>query len=140
MAAIHPLPGTISIVGRNQSLRLGIDVDVVVRRANEKPAAEATKTLIVRVNGALIPLRMAIAIGEVLTVTNLQTREEVSCRVVGIEPNSESKMTEVELEFVEPAPRFWSVFFPPKSWTSRGAESKGYVPRIALPLKKGLGT
>jgi hypothetical protein len=45
-------------------------------------------------------------------------------------------MTEVGIEFIEPAPRFWRVSFPPAGWTSRGAEATGYVPRIASPPKK----
>ena len=109
-------------------------MSVVVQRGNEKPSPETTKTIMVSANGALIPLRMVVAVGEILTVRNLQTRQEVSCRVVDLELNNESERTEVGMEFIEPAPRFWSVSFPPEGWNSRDGEAKGYVPRIAAVL------
>ena len=67
-------------------------------------------------------------------VRNLQTRQEISLSSRQSFETGESGIPEVGIEFVAPAPRFWSVCFPSKDWTSRGAEAKGYVPRIVSPL------
>ena len=134
MNAIQSQSGNTSTLRRSQRLYVGVEVRVVVRRENKKLSAETTKTLIISANGASIPLRTVVAVGEILAVRNLQTQQEASCRVVDLEFNDESEMTEVEIEFIEPAPRFWSVFFPPEGWNSRNAEAKGYVPRIVPPL------
>ena len=134
MNAIQSQPGNTSALRQSQRLYVGVEVRVVVRRGNEKPSSETTKTLIVSANGASIPLRMVVAVGEILAVRNLQTQQEASCRVVDLEFNEESERTEVGIAFIEPTPRFWSVFFPPEGWNSRNAEAKGYVPRIAPSL------
>jgi hypothetical protein len=129
-----------SVLRRSQRMHIGVDIVVAAQRGSEEPHVEATKTLIISANGALIPLRMVVAVGEILTLRNLQTREELYCRVVDLEFNSESEMTEVGVEFIESAPRFWRVSFPPNCWTSHDAEARGYVPRISpsvIPIKKG---
>ena len=132
MNAIQPSSGNTSTLRQCQRLYVGVGVSVVVQR--EKPCTETTKTIMVSANGALIPLRMAVAVGETLTVRNVQTRQEVSCRVVDLEFNDELQRTEIGIEFIEPAPRFWSVSFPPEGWNSQNGEAKGYVPRIAPVL------
>jgi hypothetical protein len=134
MNAIQSQPRNTSTLRQNQRLHVGVEVRVVVRRGNEKPSSETTKTLIVSTNGASIPLSTVVAVGEILAVRNLHTQQEAPCRVVDLKFSDESEMTEVEIEFIEPAPTFWSVFFPPGGWNSRNAEAKGYVPRIAPPL------
>jgi hypothetical protein len=131
MNAIQASPGNTSTLRQCQRLYLEVEVRVVVPRGNEKPSPEMTKTIMVSANSALIPLRMVVVVGEILTLRNVLTRQEVSCRVVEIRFNHDSKRTETGIEFIEPAPRFWSIFFPPEGWNSRNAEAKGYVPRIA---------
>jgi hypothetical protein len=129
VSAIHPPPGNVSNLRRSQRLCVSVDVVVTVRRGNEKPASEETKTLIVSAHGALILLRTRIAIGEVLNLRNVQTGEERACRVVNRD-SSQPEKTEVGLEFVEPAPRFWRVAFPPADWTPRSPEAKSHRPQI----------
>ena len=133
MDTVDPKIGNVRTLRRSQRLRISEEVVVVAQRGNGKSSTERTKTLIVSANGALIPLRMVVAVGEELMVRNLQTRQEIACRVADLE-TGESGIPEVGIEFVAPAPRFWSVCFPSKDWTSRGAEAKGYVPRIVSPL------
>jgi sporulation protein YlmC with PRC-barrel domain len=134
MDAIQSSPGNMGTLRQCQRLYVGVEVSVGVQRGNEKLSPETTKTIMVSANGALVPLRMVVAVGDILTVRNLQTRQEVFCRVVDLEFNNESERTEVRIEFIEPAPRFWSVFFPPEGWNSRNGEAKGYVPRISAVL------
>jgi hypothetical protein len=134
MEAIQSPLGNTSTLRQSQRLYVGVEVSVIVQRGNEKPSSETTKTIMVSANGALIPLRVVVAVGEILTVRNLQTRQEASCRVVDFEFNNESERTEVGIEFIQPATRFWSVSFPPEGWNSRNGEAKGYVPRIAAVL------
>src|ERR1700733_10303490 len=133
MDTVHPVIGNVRTLRRSQRLRIGEEVVVVALRGNGKSSTERTKTLIVSANGALIPLRMVVAVGQELMVRNMQTQKEIACRVVDLETSDESDIPEVGIEFVAPSPRFWSVCFPSEAWTSRGAEAKGYVPRIASP-------
>jgi hypothetical protein len=134
MNVSNPPPGKMSILRRSQRMHIGVDIVVAARRESDEPLTEVTKTLIISANGALIPLRMIVAVGEILTLRNLQTREELYCRVVDLESSSESEMTEVGVEFIESTPNFWRVSFPPACWTSRDAEAKSYVPRTTPPV------
>ena len=89
MSAIHPKLGNVSSLRRIQRLHIGVRVIVVLRRGNEERISEATKTLLVSVHGALILLRMAVTVGEVLAVRNAQTQEEIPRRVVDIESSGD---------------------------------------------------
>jgi hypothetical protein len=109
------------------------EVVVAFERAKETLPPENTKTVIVNAHGALILLRTPVTMGELLTVTNANTEEQLSCRVVDISSNSESGMTEVGMEFIEPAPKFWRVSFPPLNWTPRSPEAKRHRPQIVAP-------
>jgi len=65
-----------------------------------------------------------VSIGQMLTLRNLRTREEVLCRVVYISP-FESELREVGIDFVKPSPGFWHISFPPPDWTTQSPEAKG---------------
>jgi hypothetical protein len=68
-----------------------------------------------------------------LIVRNAKTQEELSCRVVDFDSSSQLDRKEVGIEFIQPAPRFWGVGFPPVDWSSRSPEAKGYRPKIVAP-------
>jgi hypothetical protein len=112
---------------------VSVEVVVVFEREKEMLPPEETKTVIVNAHGALILLHTPVTMGELLTVTNVNTEEQRSCRVVDISSNSESGMTEVGMEFIEPAPKFWRVAFPPLNWSPRSLEAKGHRPQIVAP-------
>ena len=77
---------------------------------------------------------MVVAVGEILSVRNLQTQQEALCRVVDLEFNDESEMTEVEIEFIEPAPRFWGVFFPQRVGLPETPRRKVTYQELPRPL------
>jgi PilZ domain len=137
MSAIHPKLGNVSSLRRSQRVHIRVGVMVAVRGGNEERSSEAIKTLLVSAHGALILLRMAVTVGEVLALRNAQTHEEALCRVVAVEPSGEPKMTKVGIEFIEPAPRFWGVYFPPEGSTSHSDEAKGYTPQVGMTFSEG---
>lgn len=139
MNAIDPQLGRMSNLRRSQRVYVGVDVVVAFHRAKEPRPPEHTKTVVVNAHGALILLRTAVTMGELLTVSNVMTQEQLSCRVVDLSSISESGIAEVGMEFVEPAAQFWRVAFPPANWTPRCAEAKGHSPQTAaqpVPAKR----
>jgi hypothetical protein len=132
--AIDPQLGRMSNLRRSQRLYVGVDVEVSFHRAKEPLPPEQTKTVVINAHGALILVRTAVTMGELVTVRNVKTQEQLSCRVVDLSSISESGIAEVGMEFVEPAPQFWHVAFPPANWTPRCAEAKGHSPQTAQPV------
>jgi hypothetical protein len=129
MSAIDPQVGKMSSLRRSQRVYVGVDLVVAFERAEDVPP-EKTTTVVVNAHGALVLLRTPVTMGELLTVRNVNTEEQLCCRVMDISSNSESGLTEVGLEFLEPAPRFWRVAFPPLNWTPRCPEAKSYRPQM----------
>jgi hypothetical protein len=110
---------------KRRSQRLLLQVGVTVRREAVKGAfTEETSTLVVNAHGALVALAAPAQSGETLFVVNRSTQEERHCRVVYLGPQADGK-AQVGLEFVEPAPNFWHISFPPEDWSS----STGKRPR-----------
>jgi hypothetical protein len=56
-----------------------------------------------------------MAPGDIITLTNPETDQSESCRVVRIESISDEGL-EVSFAFDRPSPHFWSVAFPPTDW------------------------
>ena len=59
-------------------------------------------------------LAMKVHVNQSLVLQNLNTEQEQRCRVVhvGGERKAEN-ISEIGVEFAEPAPRFWNISFPP---------------------------
>ena len=115
-------------VRRSQRVCVSVHVVVTWGGATGKPASEETKTLIVNAHGALILLRKRVQVNDLLKLRNAKTQEELACRVVDLSAADQLGATNVGIEFVEPAPRFWHIAFPPEDWTPRNPEAKGYRP------------
>ena len=91
---------------------------VVIRQQSEEdehPCVETTHTLIVNAHGALIVLALRVLPGQKLVLQNLNSGKEQSCRVMHIGERKSDK-AEVGVEFLEPAPHFWNIDFPPVDW------------------------
>jgi len=96
-----------------------LEVEVVATgaRPSEDPAAqrelfsETTSTVLVFENGAVIRLSAAVASGQLLFLTNQQSRREVVAQVTR-KRNFRPTSCYVELEFTEPAAGFWGIEFP----------------------------
>ncbi len=94
-------------------LRIGV---VVERRApHGAPFHEETVTLAVSAHGALVTLGHEVAINQTLMLTHRGTGQAQDSRVAYIGTAHAGKR-EVGLEFVEPAPKFWQIDFPPADW------------------------
>ncbi len=117
-------------IDRRRSQRVCLSVDVVVLwgGATSELESEETKTVMVNTHGALILLRKAVQLDDLVKVRNTATHEEVACRVVDLAATDKMGITTVGIEFVEPAPRFWHIAFPPERWSLQSPEAKGHTP------------
>ena len=112
---------------QRRSQRVILSMSVVIDSAGfgGSKVREETFTLVVNAHGALVLLSSKVIAGQLLTIKNVKTQEELYCLVVTVRPNSSCK-AEVGIEFIEPSPRFWRISFPPEDWTPRSPEAKRY--------------
>jgi hypothetical protein len=92
------------------------ETEVVATGAHENAGKrelfkENTTTALVFPNGGVIRLSVPVASGQLIFLTNQQTRREVVAQVTR-KRNNPSAGFYVELEFTEPAPDFWGIAFP----------------------------
>ena len=73
--------------------------------------SEDTETLIVFPQCGVVRVASNVAPGDVLSLTNLSTGQEVVCRVVRVKSSANAKSC-AEIEFTRPAHRFWGIDFP----------------------------
>ena len=79
-------------------------------RVQGEPFSEHTETANVSAQGGLVALSIDLDRVQTLLVTNLQTNEDLACRVARL-GKTETGKTLVGVEFLRPAPRFWSIDF-----------------------------
>jgi hypothetical protein len=120
---------------RSQRVCLSVEVEVFVYRGDEKGPCEQAKTLTVSAHGALILLNTRVVIGDLLSLRNLSTQNELACRVVDLTIGS-AGVPEVGVEFLKPEKNFWHIAFPPTDWSPRGPESKIYGPQVVANITK----
>jgi len=101
---------------RTQPVALEVPVSVNGARTvggsdKREPFSEATKTVLIFATGAVIRLGSTVAAGQLLFLTNDNTKKEVVCQVVKSRHYS-GVSGYVELEFTEPATGFWGMRFP----------------------------
>jgi hypothetical protein len=94
---------------------------VIAPGPDKKMAREQTHTVVVNGHGALIRLDLKVRVGQTIILQNPETSEEQTCRVIHVSTHAEGK-TEVAIEFLKPAPKFWRVAFPPEDWIPRTPE------------------
>jgi hypothetical protein len=114
---------------RSQRVCLRLPIVVLREGPGTNVASEETHTLIVNAHGALIQLALTVEIGQLLGIKNIQTMEELVCRVVNLGPDQSGKR-EVGIEFELPSPRFWRIAFPPTDWTPRSPDAKAPTPHV----------
>jgi hypothetical protein len=78
--------------------------------AHDEPFVEHAVTLNVSANGGLLSLSREVAPAQELLVANLQTDEELPCRVARV-TKTQAGTVLVGFEFLRSAPRFWSIDF-----------------------------
>src|SRR5258708_1565405 len=124
ISAPPPISGHNNAQRRSQRVMIKVSVMVLVEGAENKPVSEETRTVTVNAHGAMILLGLKVSIGQLLTLRNSRTGEEVACRVVYVSPH-QSEKRQVGVDFMKPCPRFWRISFPPSDWTTRSPEAKG---------------
>jgi hypothetical protein len=75
-------------------------------RMGEEPFQEHTETINVSVNGGLVPVAAEVSCSQKIFLTNLQTCEELPCRVARV-MKTDRGTTLAGLDFLQPAPSFW---------------------------------
>ncbi len=96
-----------------------------------QPFQESTRTMIVFPLGGVVRLAAKVVRGQLVTVTNLNSRHRMLCRVVSVRDYPNMKAY-VEFELTQPAPAFWGLTFHqevaappavsvPGSWASQPA-------------------
>lgn len=107
---------------RSQRVLLRIPIQVIARGPDNVHVSESTHTVVVSAHGALIYLDLPVTVGQVVVVENPETAEEQACRIAFRNKNADGK---TEVEFVQPAPHFWPVSFPPSDWAPHQLEITG---------------
>jgi len=124
-SAVNTTPPSEETVAKLQPLASGANalaLEIAVNVAGARPTSssgqrdlfsEDTATVLVSENGAVIRLAAAVVAGQLLFLTDKRTSSEVVCQVVR---KRTFRPTEcyVELEFTEPAPKFWGLEIPGK--------------------------
>jgi hypothetical protein len=96
-----------SLHDQRRAQRLPIAMPVLIYgRLGDEPFFEPTETINVSARGGLIPISAGVARQQELVLTNMQTEEELLCRVARLIRSERGQML-VGLEFVQSAPSFW---------------------------------
>ena len=106
--------------GRRRSQRLFLQVRIVVEGtlANKSPFSEETHTIIVNAHGALVEMGTSLDQGQVVTMRNVRTSENIQCSVKLVTPK-EAKKFNTAIEFTKPNADFWRISFPPDDWSPK---------------------
>src|SRR5712671_291235 len=128
-----PTNGDSNAQRRSQRVTIKVSVLVLAEGAENKPVSEETRTVTVNAHGAMVLLGLKVSIGQLLTLRNSRTGEEVACRVVYVSPH-EAEKRQVGVDFMEPCPRFWRISFPPPDWTTQSPEAKGNTKETTLQM------
>jgi hypothetical protein len=76
-----------------------------------QPFWENTETLDVSAIGGLMPLSVSVVRSQRLIITNLQSNEDLTCRVARLAHTSDGK-TAIGFEFAQASASFWRVDLP----------------------------
>ena len=82
----------------------------IYARSHDEPFTEHVVTINVSANGGLLSLSREVAPSQELLLANMQTDEELPCRVARV-TKTQAGTVIVGFEFLRPAPRFWSIDF-----------------------------
>jgi hypothetical protein len=107
----QPLSRTPERKDRRRSHRVALATPVFVYGwLVDEAFSENTETLNVSANGGLIPLSGVVIPSHELILTNLQTNEDLTCRVARTTRAEDGKIL-VGLDFLQASPNFWQIDF-----------------------------
>lgn len=75
-------------------------------RVEDEPFQEQTQTIDVSSHGGLFPISAAVERSQKLILTNLETEDDLACRVTRLVRTKEGR-TLAGVEFLQPSLRFW---------------------------------
>jgi hypothetical protein len=107
---------------RRRSRRVKAHIQVVVHRHQGGGSSEVAGTLVVNAHGALILLAMPVVPGELISLKNPATDDEILARVTSMGTRLLGK-TQVGVEFIKPEPDFWKVDDRPDNWARKSPRS-----------------
>ena len=122
---------------RSHRVMLSIGIVITGNLPNGHRFSEETFTSVVNAHGALIHLNESVARGQLVTIRNVKSGEELRGEVVETAESRTGKSV-VAVEFLEPSPRFWRISFPPEDWSARSPEAKGFATHPVAPLRARL--
>src|SRR5271170_4733947 len=82
----------------------------IYAHSHDEPFVEHAVTLNVSASGGLLSLSREVAPSQELLVANMQTDEELPCRIARV-TKTQAGTVLVGFEFLRPAPHFWSIEF-----------------------------
>lgn len=92
---------------QRRALRLPVAMHVLIYgRLGNEPFSENAETVDVSTLGGLVPISARVRHSQKLILTNLQTDEELPCRVAHVEKTVDGRKL-VGLAFLQPGRRFW---------------------------------
>lgn len=100
---------------RSQRAFLSVGVLVEGETPRGKLFREETSTLAVSAHGALLLMANEVANDQKIQLVHRGTGERQACRVA-YRGTIHSGKTEVGVEFLAAAPKFWQMDFPPSDW------------------------
>ena len=100
---------------RSERVMLRMSVWVLAENEERQQIREEAKTQVVNAHGGLMQMKSHLHVGQSFSLTNPQTGQEMSCRVVRVD-ESGMEHYNIAFEFDNPAPKFWPVTFPPADW------------------------
>ena len=115
---------------QRRSHRVHLAVPVMLRgKRGDQTFAEETTTTVVNGAGGLLMTALPLQTGQTVTVTHKKTSEVQECKIafVGM---GEGNRLQVGIEFLEPAPKFWRIAFPPDNWDSSERKRPGEMQRV----------
>jgi hypothetical protein len=96
---------------RRRGSRVALDAPVCVYGwLEDEPFAESTETVNVGELGGLIPLSVKVVPSQELVLTNLQTEQDMRCRVIRSITREDGR-TLAGVVFLQAAPSFWQIEF-----------------------------
>jgi hypothetical protein len=82
----------------------------IYAHSHDEPFIEHAVTINVSASGGLLSLSHEVAPAQKLLIANMQTDEELPCRIARV-TKTQAGTVLVGFEFLQPAPRFWSIEF-----------------------------
>jgi hypothetical protein len=121
---------------QRRSHRVHIAINITVRgKRGDQAFQEDTSTTVVNSAGGLMLTDLTLQHGQQITVMHKKTNEEVAAKVVFL-GTGEGNRSQVGFEFLEPAPKFWRISFPPDNWDANDRKRPIEPPKLqTAPLK-----